>query len=172
MRRSVLVFAVAVTAACGSAEDEYGFETGPLMAPGQDCTRCHKSDSEYERAPVWSVAGTVFPSRDAAAGQGVAGVSVRLLSPTGVLLEKLITNQAGNFYTDSSLPDGYRVELEYQGESIAMPCPPPSGGCAKCHSVPPIGFAPGRIYVPQGETDELPPFDCDAWMPIDLTGEP
>jgi hypothetical protein len=161
-------FALAfVTAACGNdAEEEYGFETGSLMLPGEDCTRCHKAGSEYERAPVWTLAGTVYPTADAQASEGVAGVGIHVSDPSGVVLETLRSNNAGNFYTARSLPAGYRVELEYLGERIAMPCPPPSGGCAKCHSDPPIGFAPGRIHVPQGKIGELVPFDCETWMPI------
>jgi hypothetical protein len=153
--------------ACGeAAEEDYGFSTGPLMLPGEDCTRCHRTGSSYERAPAWTVAGTVYPSADSRAGDGVPDVNVIVSDPSGVMLETLRTNTAGNFYTSRSFPKGYRVELEYQGERIAMPCPPPSGGCAKCHSDPPIGFAPGRIHVAQGQRGELLPFDCDSWMPV------
>lgn len=152
--------------ACGqAAEEDYGFETGPLMLPGEDCTRCHRTGSSYDKAPVWTVAGTVYPSADSGASNGVPSVNIIVSDATGVMLETLRTNAAGNFYTSRSFPEGYRVELEYQGEHIAMPCPPPSGGCAKCHSDPPIGFAPGRIFVPQGRQSDLLPFDCDSWMP-------
>lgn len=162
---AVLTFGLAIS--CASAEEsEYGFVTGPQMLPGEDCTRCHKVNSEYERAPVWTVAGTVFPSADAPADAGVEGVSVHLLDASGSVLETLRTNAAGNFYTARDLPADYRVELEYLGERIAMPCPPPSGGCAKCHDDPPIGSAPGRIFIPQGRPPESSGFDCEAWMPI------
>lgn len=163
-RFAALVASLAVVA-CGNEGEEYGFATGPLMLPGEDCTRCHKAGSEYEGAPIWTVAGTVYPTADSLAGEGVAGVSVRLLDASGALLHTLRSNSAGNFYTSRALPDGYRIELEYLDERLAMPCPPPSGGCAKCHSDPPIGFAPGRIHIPQGKAGESPPFDCEAWMP-------
>jgi hypothetical protein len=45
-----------------------------------------------------------------------------------------------------------------------MPCPPPAGNCGACHSVPPIGAAPGRIFVPQGRDPNMPGFDCETWM--------
>jgi hypothetical protein len=167
MRRSFLAAIAALAAACGNgAEEEYGFETGPLMLPGEDCTRCHKAGSEYERAPVWSVAGTVYPNAEALPNEGVAGVSIHLMDASGVVLETLRSNDAGNFYTGRALPANYRVELEHVGGRIAMPCPPPSGGCSKCHSDPPIGFAPGRIHVPQAKVGDSVPFDCDAWMPV------
>jgi len=129
---------------CASDSDDggRGFATGPLMRPGDDCTYCHKADSEYAGAPVWTAAGTVYPAPDSAAGEGVAGVAVVLSDAEGTPLETLVTNRVGNFYTSSALPDGFRVALEFEGRRIEMPCPPPSGGCAKCHSRPPIGFAP------------------------------
>ena len=150
----------------GDKQAEYDFATGPQMLPGEDCTRCHKTNSEYDRAPVWTVAGTVFPTADASPDDGVTGVSVHLLDASGSVLETLRTNAAGNFYTARALPAEYRVELEYLGERIAMPCPPPSGGCAKCHDDPPIGSAPGRIFIPQARSPESRGFDCAAWMPI------
>ena len=79
----------------------------------------------------------------------------------GGLLLKLTTNAVGNFYTPEQLPPEFRVRLEYQGESIEMPCPPPAGLCNACHNDPPIGKAPGRIYIPQGEPAGRPSFDCE-----------
>lgn len=156
-----------ISIGCGGApEHDERFATGPLMLPGEDCTRCHQVDSEYPSAPIWSVAGTVFSAADAAADDGVAGVDVRLLDASGTVLETLRSNAAGNFYTARVLPPDYRVELSYLGERIAMPCPPPSGGCAKCHDDPPIGAAPGRIYIPQAAPAANPGFDCETWMRI------
>jgi hypothetical protein len=109
---------------------------------------------------VWSAAGTVYPRADASAEQGVSGVTVELSGAEGQLIEKLITNEAGNFYTATPLPPGFRVALEYDGQRIQMPCPPPAGLCNACHADPPIGNAPGRIYVPQGVDPSRPAFDC------------
>jgi hypothetical protein len=160
--------ALSTLSGCSSQVDDgpYGFETGPLMNPGQDCTYCHKTGSQYERAPIWTVAGTVYEAPDSPSDQGVEGVAVVMTDAGGSVLETLVTNRAGNFYTSAPLPAGFRVALEYGGERIEMPCPPPSGGCAKCHSLVPIGHAPGRLYVPQGEKSRSNGFDCDAWMPL------
>ena len=164
--RALLLGLCTLCGACsGDSDDAYGFETGPLMLPGDDCTRCHRTGSEFERAPHWTVAGTIYAAADAPADQGLAGVRVSLSDEAGTLLLALTTNAAGNFYTAQTLPEGYRVALEYQGLEIAMPCPPPSGGCAKCHSLPPIGFAPGRLYAPSQEQTVPSMFDCEAWMP-------
>jgi len=145
-------------AACGSAEPE-GEYTGPLMRPGQDCLSCH-SDGAGRGAPTWSAGGTVYAKADAQPDEGVPGVDVLISAPDGTLLQKLVTNEAGNFYTPAPLPPGFKVALEYLGERIDMPCPPPAGLCNACHNNPPIGSAPGRVYIPQGQDPNRPPFTC------------
>jgi hypothetical protein len=127
------------------------------MRPGDNCLRCHREErTDYPEAPVWSAAGTVFPGPDSPPGDGVPGVEVHLLEADGGELLVLTTNGAGNFYTARALPDGFRVALVYEGERIEMPCNPPSGGCAACHNAPPIGGAPGRLFIPQApEADQV-----------------
>ncbi len=132
------------------------------MRPGEDCLSCH-SEGSGRSAPIWSAGGTVYARADAAANEGVSGVRVMLSSSDGELIETLTTNSAGNFYTATPLPPAFQVALEYQGEQIAMPCPPPAGLCNACHSDQPIGQAPGRIYVPQGADPMRPPFDCASF---------
>jgi hypothetical protein len=150
-----------LVAACGSPE-ETGEVTGPLMRPGQDCLSCH-SDGAGRGAPTWSAAGTVYAAADAKAEAGLPRVDVLLTTAEGSLIEKLVTNAAGNFYTRTPLPAGFRVGLQYQGEMIDMPCAPPAGLCNACHNVPSIGAAPGRIYVPQGRDPNRAPFDCSGF---------
>jgi len=151
---TMLLFCAVLTG-CASDEDEtasspFGFETGPLMRPGDNCLRCHRDErSDYPTAPSWTAAGTVFPGPDSPASDGVSGVRVLLLDPEGELIESLVTNGAGNFYTAAPLPSGFRVALEYEGDRLDMPCAPPTGGCAACHSVPAVGGAPGRLFLPQ-----------------------
>ena len=158
-------------ASCASDSDgvegerEFDFSTGPLMMPGEDCTFCHRPDSDYETAPHWSVAGTVYPSAQAGLGDGIAGVRVIMMDAAGGEILTLTTNSAGNFYSAVALPDLYRVSLEYEGERIEMPCPPPSGGCAKCHRRPPNGSAPGRLFIPQGQGSPQT-FDCETWTSV------
>lgn len=159
-----LLLALATTvglAACGSS-DESGEVTGPLMRPGEDCLSCH-SEGAGRGAPAWSLGGTVYASPDAKADEGVSGVDVLVSDADGTLLEKLTTNAAGNFYSATPLPAGFRVALEHQGESIAMPCPPPAGLCNACHNDPPIGQALGRLYVPQGSPRDRPTLDCSEF---------
>lgn len=149
--------------ACAS-EANVGEATGPLMRPGEDCLSCH-SENSGRNAPPWSLAGTVFPSPDALSTDGVPDVAVRIFDADGQVVATLMTNEAGNFYTDMPLPTGFRVGLEYEGEQIEMSCSPPAGLCNACHSDPPTGGAPGRIFIPQAREADAPGFDCERWMP-------
>jgi hypothetical protein len=152
------------TLGCGGPEPlPFGFETGAAMKPGEDCSRCHWAGSDYPTAPRFTAAGTVFPAPDAPATSGVSGVSVELSEPGGSVLLTLVTNSVGNFYTTTSLPDGFRVALVHGGQRVEMPCPPPAGNCGACHSLPPIGETQGRIFVPGGATLREPPLDCESW---------
>lgn len=153
-----------IATACGSEPDHYpGFETGPLMRPGDDCSRCHSAGSAYPKAPHWSVAGTVYATPSAAATDGLEGVRVAILGEGGSTLETLSTNAVGNFYTATAFEPGFRVAIEYQGERVEMPCAPPAGNCGACHSQPPIGGPLGRIAVPQGLPARTGTFDCTSW---------
>ena len=136
-------------------------EPGPTMRPGDNCLRCHNPLGEAARRP-WSAAGTVFLTLDAARNAGVPEVRVRFEDGDGREVTTLVTNEAGNFYTDLPLPDPFFVSLEHDGERIAMPCAPPAGSCNACHSPNPVGYAPGRIYVP-GSHPDAGPFDCTDW---------
>ena len=159
-----LISLAQLLAGCGEPSNErFEFATGPTMQPGDDCLRCHSSGSDYPTAPDFSAAGTVFPSLDSDVTSGVAGVGVELLAPDGALLARLETNSVGNFYTTMPLPSGFRVRLDHAGERIEMPCPPPAGNCGACHSLPPIGEARGRIFVPGGGLLSEPKLDCDTW---------
>jgi hypothetical protein len=94
--------------------------TGALMAPGQDCLRCHS----------FTVAGTVFD----VSGGGAEGVIVVVDGVT------LTSNAAGNFFTTSSISFPASVEILRQKRVATMPSPAPDGGCNRCHgaSQPPI----------------------------------
>jgi mono/diheme cytochrome c family protein len=160
VRATGLLFTWALAGA-GCAQDadssEFGFATGPMMQPGDNCLRCHRDErTDYPSAPVWTAGGTVFPGPDSPTGDGIANVAVIFSDVDGGVIETLMTNAAGNFYTPRELPLGFRVALEYEGERIEMPCAPPSGGCAACHTEPAIGGAPGRLFIPQApEADDI-----------------
>ena len=142
--------ASALSVACGDpgGRNDYPFMTGALMKPGDNCRSCHgATSSPYPEAPAWSVAGTVYEGPDS--DDGAQGVTVRVIDAAGKTVE-LETNGVGNFYTGEALEVPLHVELEHDGVTVAMPVPPPSGGCNACHSQPTIGGAPGRLYVPAG----------------------
>ena len=142
--------------ACSGDDDDHLPESqfGPEMRPGQNCLKsgCHGPTSP--QGPVWSAAGTIYPSPDAAETEGVPGVQVIFRDSSGAELLRLLSNQAGNFYTSEKLPSGYTVELEKDGATWAMPCSPPAGSCASCHDAnTPVAGAIGRITEPGAITD-------------------
>jgi mono/diheme cytochrome c family protein len=132
----------------GSSPDAYDPHLpGPLMRPGQDCGRCHSDAGGAESGPPWSAAGTIYGTPDADAGDGVAGVVVRLTDSTGRTRETT-TNEVGNFWFEEPLEPPLIVELVHAGNTTRMSSPAPSGYCAACHTaVDPLG-PPGRVFVP------------------------
>jgi hypothetical protein len=153
------LLASVLAVACGSTADEAaaGEVTGPAMRPGQDCLRCHEQDSEVG-APEWFAAGTIFPHKDAAADEGVAGVKIILTGADGVVTE-LTSNPVGNFYTPVPIAKPFRVAIEHEGKRREMPFAPPSGGCNACHSAVPIGGSEGRLYLPEAHPSRA---TCDG----------
>lgn len=132
--------ALAGIAACES--------TGPLMKPGDNCISCHDGGGT---APRWRLAGTVYECGTAGKGEGVAGVEVVVTDADGVEALRLVSNEAGNFYTGRGLPDGYRVRLERAGTVREMIAAPPVGACNSCHRVPAKNGTTGRLYVGSAE---------------------
>lgn len=117
----------------------------PTMQPGSDCLACHVQGGSAGNEP-FTAAGTVFGSPTAALDQGVEGVEVLLSDAPGKTVT-LVTNSVGNFYTQEPLVFPIRAKLR-RGDSVAaMPFPIANGGCASCHTVPPAGGAPGRLYL-------------------------
>jgi hypothetical protein len=142
-------------AACGAPATEalVAQEFGPTMRPGANCLRCHVQGSA-ERGPsgspppVFHAAGTVYPSIESAADEGLEGVTVRLTALDGGVVE-LRTNAVGNFYTTIPIDPETRPELSYEGRVLRMGARlPPLAACNACHSTPPVGGAPGRIQAP------------------------
>jgi hypothetical protein len=144
---SILVAAFALAACGGSGETTTDpTQPGPLMMPGDNCLRCHNPISDTG-APPWSAGGTVFPATDAKTTDGVMGAVVEITDAQGKVV-KLTTNEAGNFYTAEALEAPLRVALTHDGKRIEMPVDAPAGSCNACHSLPPVGGAPGRIHLP------------------------
>lgn len=151
--RATSLWLLSVAAACSAAvEDRCGpvEETpGPLMRPGQNCLSCHQQGFGDDDAPIFSAAGTVFDSADADRCDGVAGVKVYLTAASGEEIE-LVTNAAGNFWTREALmPEGPGPRIEFGGRTLQMQRHLPSiPACNACHDNPPVGGAPGKIFVP------------------------
>ena len=131
------------------------YDTGPLMRPGENCMGCHTGG----RAPRWEVAGTVFECAQADRHEGVADVDVVFRDPSGAEVLRLRTNEAGNFYSKTDLPEGYRVSLVRGETTREMSVSPPRGACNSCHTQPPENGAPGRLYIGAVECVTPPPAD-------------
>ena len=136
-----------------------GLETGPLMQPGENCLECHggamlagepPTIPVPREAPTWTVAGTVFATKDG--GAGVAGARIHLTDALGATLT-LEANAAGNFYTDAPLRFPLRARVEYGGLVHEMEPDVPYGGCNGCHRIPPRQKAPGRVTIPGAAGD-------------------
>jgi hypothetical protein len=125
MRILLLLSALALFA-CG--EDH-----GPNMRPGENCKGCHNN---------FSLAGTVFPSAQAQASEGLAGVTVTVVDSAHKTLS-LTTNSVGNFYSEDALTWPASITLALGTRTANMPSAP-SGACASCHTA----SGQGRVYLP------------------------
>lgn len=152
--RIALVTLSAVLGACAS--DSNGDPCGPLqtdpgptMRPGDNCLRCHQDGFGDPDAPPFTAAGTVFASPHAPHCEGVEGVKVVLTGADGGEIT-LVTNEAGNFWTQEPLTEmGPGPRLEFEGRTIEMVRDlPGTPACNACHSDPPVGGAPGKIFNP------------------------
>ncbi len=149
----VAVAAALSTAACGDDGDEsvcdipINTSPGPTMRPGQNCLDCHQDGFGDPNAPEFTAAGTVFPAIDSEFCEGVEGATLTFKKMDGTDLV-LTTNSVGNFWTTEAIqPTG--PTIEYQGRTLAMNRDLPAiAACNACHSNPPVGGAPGKIYVP------------------------
>ncbi len=130
-----------------------------LMYPGRACISCHTEvnrEQGEEEAPVFLVAGTVYPDGHAPNDcNGVAesaGVSV-IVTDNRDRVYTLKPNSAGNFFLkrSSSTPFEYpyRVTLtSTSGAKRAMNGSQGSGDCNSCHTEQGTQDAPGRILAP------------------------
>ena len=141
----VMLFA----AGCGEEDPDACYDTTPgeHMRVGENCLSCHQPGFGDE-APTWTAAGTVFESADAHLCDGVEGAVVVLQGADGEEV-RLTTNEVGNFWTDEELVEEGYAYMEYQGRTMTMGRTLPKvPACNACHSIPSVGDAPGRLYVP------------------------
>ena len=145
MRALSLSFIVAIR---GCADLTCKKTPGPEMRPRCNSLSCHREGGEAGRVP-WTAGGTIFESADAdPCADGTPDVDVVFFDAHGTEIERVRTNDVGNFHTATPLPDGFRVGVEREGRIAMMPFPPPAGSCNACHSTRPIANAKGLIRAP------------------------
>jgi len=108
---------------------------GPTMKPGENCKGCHDN---------FSVAGTVYPSAQAQASEGLSGVTVAVVDSA----QKTVTmtsNSVGNFYSQESVTWPATITLTLGTRTASMQNGQ-SGACATCHNTSATGQ--GRVYLP------------------------
>jgi hypothetical protein len=167
-----------------------GFAGTPVMQPGADCLHCHYAsapglDGGLAQDRPWSIAGTVFsrptacaafvPDAGTGCSGGVQGVQVLLTDSNGQQLT-LLTNSAGNFYTDQPIGTLTSIMIQNGTRRMVMNLDAVDGGanlvasviegypgsnavsCNACHSAHspmpfPYGYgyysAPGSLFIPE-----------------------
>ena len=131
-----------------------GNSESPLMHPGVACIACHArsgdgvSPSDHGGAPIFRVAGTVYPTgHEPNDCNGATGVAVEVTDATGAMTT-LPVNAAGNFFSSAALPAPIHVAVVAGGKRRAMSGSPPTGDCNSCHTQAGANLAPGRIVQP------------------------
>lgn len=130
-------------------------EEGPLMNPGDDCIACH-GGGQGEGEPAWTVAGTVFPSGQAAKSDGLEGARITIVDADGKTFT-LRSNQAGNFYTRERVTFPIDAIVEKDGVSNRM-VQAPQGSCNFCHTIPSPTVGPQPAF-------RVTPFDRGTTAP-------
>ena len=103
------------------------------MRPGENCKGCHGS---------FSIAGTVFPSAQAQASEGLAGVTVTVVDSAQKTLT-LTSNSVGNFFSEDALTWPADITLTLGSRTASMQGAD-SGACASCHT----SSGQNRVYLP------------------------
>lgn len=114
------------------------------MLPGTDCVECHRAGGSADQA-IYAVAGTVFARPDCPIP--AADATVRVMDGDGTIVT-MITNGAGNFFTDQPLVPPYTVGVEVDGVVGTMRYPIDNGSCGRCHAP---DSALGLVWAGDGE---------------------
>jgi len=123
----------------------------PWMNPGIACIKCHRQSPSF--APLFTVAGTVFPSAhepDKCFGVPLStGAQVIITDANGQELAPIRVVSGGNFGAIlSGLALPYRAKVVVGGEERAMLTPQTNGDCNACHTQAGTQGARGRIIPP------------------------
>lgn len=137
---------------CSSGSYWQGNDTGaPWMMPGAPCITCHRK--HYTRAPLFTVAGTVFPTaHEPDKCYGVANstdAKIIVTDANGQELPPIPVAYHGNFgmiLNGLALP--YRAKLVVGATERVMLTPQTNGDCNACHSQAGTQGALGRIILP------------------------
>jgi hypothetical protein len=117
------------------------------MLPGDDCLSCHSgAAAKAVDAPVWTIAGTVYPYPDANPDDGLEGIHIHVSDAAGTTFT-LKSNQAGNFYSAENVAFPLEVCVERGGATRCMENVV-QGSCNSCHTIPSQNHAPGRVTAP------------------------
>ncbi len=135
----------AVAAKCTSGTN-YTAGNNSRMRPGEACIACHA----LKGAPLFSIAGTVYPSAhepDSCNSALPSGVKIVVTGANNASFS-LTPNSAGNFSSYSVPLSPYHVKVTYAGRERAMAAAVTSGDCNSCHTQYGSSNAPGRILIP------------------------
>jgi len=153
----LLLLVGAATLACGEVQSSPGAAS---HRPGDPCLSCHGESGIAE--PPLSVGGTVYASSTSAKeSKGLANVALTITDARGVTAE-LVTDDAGNFYTDEPLEAPLLATVESGSGPIEMPVHAPSANCNTCHRNPGANARALGWIRPARETgiDMRPGEDC------------
>jgi hypothetical protein len=128
-----------------------------LMHPGGACMTCH---AKNPNAPLFSIAGTVFPSgHEPDDCNGANGATLGLQVVITDAKSKVTTlgvNSVGNFYSFDPSQGGPAIAfpihakvVENGGKERAMTAAQSNGDCNSCHTQNGANSAPGRIAAPE-----------------------
>ena len=123
-----------------------GNEGSQSMHPGDACIACHAANAG---APVFAIAGTVFPTgHEPDDCDGDSGSATVVITDANGATYALTANAVGNFYTTSPVAFPIRANVLANGEAREMANPQTSGDCNACHTPTGANMAPGRITLP------------------------
>ncbi len=128
-------------ALCG--EDDEDEEN---MLPGSACLTCHSEGEmpEDDEPDKWfSAAGTVY--LDADGFDPAQDVTIRIVDRDDMTIE-FTSNSAGNFYTTDAFEFPAEVEIEVDGNILAMVGKLQDGNCNRCHAC--TGTAERKLQAP------------------------
>lgn len=122
-----------------------GNRESPLMHPGKACIACHTSEGE---GPRYKIAGTVYATGHEPDDCNGATTAVIEVTDATNRVTNLPVNAAGNFSSQATFAQPFRVAVVANGQRRAMVAAPTSGDCNTCHTQNGTSMAPGRIVLP------------------------